>query len=122
MRRFVTMCVALLLASTYAHAACRDDLKQLKPRVERIKFSDKERYALANKYYGEAEKAAPYDELQCHNYYIRASRALTQPMDAATNNRPGDGAGSSRPPVGPITEAPKAPPTFTPPQPFQPKQ
>ena len=119
MRRFVTMCVALLLASTYAHAACRDDLRQLKPRVERIKFSDKERYALANKWLGAAEKAEPHDEVQCQSYYIRALRALKQPMDAPTNNAavPGGGAGSSVAPVGPVTQPPagQAPPRFNPP-------
>jgi hypothetical protein len=49
----MTMCVALLM-STHSYAACRDDLKQLKPRVDRMKFSDRERYALANKWFGAA--------------------------------------------------------------------
>lgn len=120
MRQLMAICAALLLTSAQSFARCSDDLQQLKPRIDRIKFSDKQRYALANKWFGEAETAEPYDELQCHNYYMRASRALTEPMDAARNNGapPGSGAGSSRPPVGPVTETPKAPPTFTPPQPF----
>ena len=119
MRQLMTMCVALLLMSIHAYAACRDDLQQLKPRVERIKFSDKERYALANKWLGAAEKAEPHDEVQCQSYYIRALRALKQPMDAPTNNAavPGGGAGSSVAPVGPVTQPPvgQAPPRFIPP-------
>jgi hypothetical protein len=118
--RLVAMSVVLLVTSAQAYAACSDDLQQLKPRIDRIKFSDKERYALANKWFGAAEKVEPYDELQCHNYYIRASRALTQPLEQGKNSAaaPGGGAGSSRPPMGPVTEAPKAPPKFAPPKPF----
>lgn len=128
MRRFMTMCVALLLTSAHAYAACRDDLEQLKPRVERVKFSDKDRYALANKWLGAAEKAEPYDEIGCHNYYIRALRAMTQPMDAAPNHAavPGGaaGAGSSVAPVGPVTQPPAGPgaPRFTPPPMVGPNQ
>jgi hypothetical protein len=124
MRRFMTICVAVLLTSTHADAACRDDLQQLRPRVDRIKSSDKERYTLANKWLGAAEKAEPHDEAQCQNYYIRALRALKQPPDAATNNAavPGGGAGSSVAPVGPVTQPPagQAPPRFTPPAPAGP--
>ena len=120
MRSLMTMCVAVLLISTQSYAMCADDLQQLKPRIDRIRWSDKPRYALANKWFDEAQKAAPYDELQCHNYYVRASRALTQTMDEGKNTAapPGGGAGSSRAPVGPVTEAPQAPPTFNPPSPF----
>lgn len=121
----IGICIAFLLTSTRSYARCSDDLAALKPRIERIKFSDKPRYAVANKWFGEAEKAKSYDEVQCRNYYTRASRALTQPMDGATKN----GVGSNRSsegssvvpvaPVGPITEDParRAPPTFTPPKP-----
>ena len=119
MRRSTMMgIILLLLTSTQGYAACKDDLQQLKPRIERIKFSDKQRYTVANKWMGEAEKAQPLSESECHNYYIRASRALTQPMDAGAA-LPGGGAGSSRAPVGPVTEAPvpQGAPAFTPPQP-----
>ena len=118
MRLFITVCVALLLTSTHSsNAACRDDLKELKPRVERIKFSDKDRYDVANRWLDAAEKAEPRDEAACQNYYIRALRALKEPMDAVTKNAapPGGGTGSSVAPVGPVTQAPggPAPPKFT---------
>ena len=32
-----------------------------------------------------ADKSEPTSELQCHNYYLRASRALSQPLEAVNN-------------------------------------
>jgi hypothetical protein len=124
MRLIAAACLGLLLLPTPSVADCADDLQQLRPRIDRIKTSDRQRYNIANKWLGEAEEAEPDDEVQCHNFYIKAYRALTQPMNKANDAggaaaRGGEGAGTSigpRPPANaPVAPAPLP---FVPPQPL----
>ena len=72
---------ALLLLSSQAHANCKDELRDLKSRIDRIKTSDKERYARASKWWGQAATVEPTSETQCHNYELRARRALAEPKE-----------------------------------------
>src|SRR5690348_12651083 len=73
--------IAVFLLWSPADASCRDDLDALKPRIERMKNTNKDRYGLASKWYNKAVEAdETSDEAGCYNDYIRASRALTQPL------------------------------------------
>ncbi len=85
MARFLVFCALFLVMPYQAHAFCKDDLRELKPRIERIKNSNKERYALATKWWNLADQSEPINELQCHSYYLRASRALSQPLEEVNN-------------------------------------
>ena len=44
MNKLLMLCAALVLMSTQAQALCRDDIKNMKPRIERIKNSEPQRY------------------------------------------------------------------------------
>ena len=104
MARFLIFCAVFLVMAPQARALCKDDLRELKPRIERIKTSNKERYALANKWWKLADQSEPVNELQCRSYYLRASKALSQPLDEV-NNCLGPNAGlaqCARRPTGPI--------------------
>src|SRR5689334_13455586 len=79
MRLVAAACLSLLVLPTPSVADCAADLEQLRPRIDHIRTSDKQRYDIANKWFGEAERSEPDDEVQCHNFYIKAHRALTQP-------------------------------------------
>jgi hypothetical protein len=85
MRRMLLLCAASLLISASAHASCKADLQDLKPRIDLIKSSNKQRYALAFKWWNRASESEPYDEVECHNYYLRAYKALTQPLEEVNN-------------------------------------
>jgi len=127
MPRLLLCCAVFVLLSFEAHAHCKDDLKELKPRIERIKVSNKERYALASKWWTLADKSEPTSELECHNYYLRASRALSQPLENVNNclgpnvqlarcatGAPPPALNADRGPAGPAARAPP-PHFFTPP-------
>lgn len=126
MPRLLFCCALCVLLPFEARALCKDDLQALKPRIERIKGSDKERYALANKWWNLANESEPTNELQCHNYYLRASRSLSQPLEEVKNclgpntqlarcatGAPPAAANADRAPAGPAAQAP--PPHFIPP-------
>lgn len=73
------LCVALLLPlAAPAHAMCRDDIQDLKPRIDRIKTASPPRYALALKWWGRAQEAEAGSEVECLNYLTRARRALIE--------------------------------------------
>jgi hypothetical protein len=79
------LCAASLLIPAAAHASCKADLQDLKPRIELLKSTNKERYALASKWWNRASESEPIDEVECHNYYLRAYKALTQPLEVINN-------------------------------------
>jgi hypothetical protein len=60
-------------------------LSHLKPRIERMKERDKERYGVANKLWARAMEAQPTSETQCLSYELRARRALTEPLEEVKN-------------------------------------
>jgi hypothetical protein len=130
--------LVLLLVSTQAQANCRDDLKELKPRIDRIKTVDRARYSVAIKWWGWAMEVEPGSESECINFLARARKALFDPLPEVNNcygpnaylpqcenegmvlggaaNGPafGDGGGGTAAgPAGPVTAAGAAP--FTPP-------
>jgi hypothetical protein len=70
----------LLTLSLPAHALCRDDLADLKPRIDKIKTASPQRYGLALKWWGRAQAAEPGSEVECLNLAARARKALTDPM------------------------------------------
>lgn len=142
-RTFATAAAVLLLASTQAQAFCRDDLKDMEPRVERLKTSNKERYALVSHWYGLALEYEPVSEAQCRTFYLRAQKAFSDPLIQVQNCKGpnlylpecnnggvppggpaylgaggfpagGGGGGGGGGPVGPIG-GPPAPATFVPP-------
>jgi hypothetical protein len=123
MRLIAAACLSLLVLPTPSVADCAADLEQLRPRIDHIRTSDKQRYDIANKWFGEAERSEPDDEVQCHNFYIKAHRALTQPMNKANDTgaaaaRGGESGGTSIGPRPPSHNpgAPALP--FVPPQPL----
>ena len=88
MNRLLGSCafyLAMLLALSAAQATCRDDLDRLKPSIDHIKNSNKERYIIANRWWGQASDAEPASEWQCHNYYVRATKALRDPLPEVNN-------------------------------------
>lgn len=72
----------IMSLSVEAHALCRDDLNDLKPRIDQIKTSDPQRYWLAEKWYGRALEAEPGSEVECLNFVARSQKALQQPLPA----------------------------------------
>jgi hypothetical protein len=85
MNKLLMLCAALVLMSTQAQALCRDDIKNMKPRIERIKNSDPQRYYTAEKWWGRAVEAEPGSELECSNFLERAQKAMTMPLQQADN-------------------------------------
>ena len=73
----------LLLASTHAQASCRDDLKEVKPRIENMKAVSKGRYELAETWWGRAQRAEPYSETECFNLLAKARKALVESLPEA---------------------------------------
>ncbi len=82
MYKLVMLCAALALLSTQAQARCRDDIQDMKPRIDRIKNSEPQRYMLATRWWGRAVEAEPGSELECTNFIERARKALALPMEA----------------------------------------
>lgn len=75
------LCAALLLPfASPAHALCRDDINELKPRIDRIQRISPDRYYLSLKWFGRAVEAEPGSETECLNYLARARRALTEQL------------------------------------------
>ena len=145
-RILVLAAAALLVGSTQAQALCKEDLKDMEPRLQRLKTTNKERYGLASKWYGLALEYEPISEVQCRVYYLRAQKAMTDPIievnDCAGPNAylprcnngglppggpayapPGFGAlgagggGGGGGRGGPVQPGPNPPPTFKPPGP-----
>ncbi len=75
------LCAALLLClSTQAHALCRDDLADVKTRIDRLKTTSPPRYALALKWWGRAVEAEPGSEVECLNFLAMARKAVSLPL------------------------------------------
>jgi hypothetical protein len=75
------LCAALLLPlAAPAHAACRDDVQDLKPRIDRIKTASPARYFLALRWWGKAQEASTGSEVECFNYLARAQRSLNEQL------------------------------------------
>jgi hypothetical protein len=75
---------AILLAlATPAQASCKDDLADLKPRIDHLKSQNLQRYYLATKWWGRALEAEPGSETECDSYLARARKALTDPLPVA---------------------------------------
>jgi hypothetical protein len=70
----------LLLLSAPAHALCRDDLKDLKPRIDHARTASPQRYYLALKWWGRAQEAEPGSEVECLNFLAKARKALFGPL------------------------------------------
>jgi hypothetical protein len=85
MRKLLLLSAAIALLSTQAQAMCRDDIKDLKPRVDRLKNSEPQRYNLAQRWLGRAQEAQPGSELECSNFIDRARKAMIMPIDQAAN-------------------------------------
>lgn len=82
----ITLCAAALLSlATQAHALCRDDLQELKPRIDHVKTSNPQRYFLALKWWGKAMEAETGSEVECLNYTAQAKKALTGPEPQIAN-------------------------------------
>lgn len=92
MNKLLMLCAAVVLLSTQAHALCRDDLREMKPRIDRLKNSEPQRYYLALRWWGRAQEAEPGSESECGNFVERARKALTMPIDQAANCGAGGGA------------------------------
>ncbi|MGO8921234.1 MAG: hypothetical protein ACLQJR_35570 [Stellaceae bacterium] len=75
----------LVFLSTQAHALCRDDLAEMKPRIDHVKTASPQRYALAIKWWGRAQEAEPGSEVECLNFLALARKALTQPVAEIAN-------------------------------------
>jgi hypothetical protein len=115
----IALCAALVLAAPIAaHAMCRDDIHDIKPRIDHEKIVDLQRYYLALKWFGKAQDAEPASEVDCLNDLARARKALREPIPGAGgggSEEPvmaigGNGAPQSVLPVGPVTETP--PPAY----------
>ncbi len=76
------LCTLLLLVSTQAQALCRDEVKDLKPRIDRAKEASPQRYALAVRWWNRGVKEEPYDQLDCLNDVARARKTLSEPLGA----------------------------------------
>jgi hypothetical protein len=77
----IILCAALLLSLvTPARALCRDDLKDIKPRIDRLKTASPQRYFLALKWYGRAIEAEPGSEVECLNFLAMTRKAVTEPI------------------------------------------
>ena len=82
MYRLLMLCAALALVSTQVQARCRDDIQDMKPRIDRIKNAEPQRYWLAMRWWGRAVEAEPGSELECTTFVERARKALAMPMEA----------------------------------------
>jgi hypothetical protein len=140
--RFFLAVSALLLVSTQASALCRDDLKEVKPRIDHMKTVNQTRYYVALKWWGRALEEQNGSESACVTYLTRAKKALFDPLPEVNNcygpnaylpqcqngGMPaggpayappgfalgnGGGGGGGVAPVGPVTAGPA--PSFTPP-------
>lgn len=76
----VLYAILLLSLSVPAHALCRDDLKELKPRIDHVRTSNPPRYFLALKWWGRAVEAEPGSEVECLNFLAKARKALLAPL------------------------------------------
>ncbi len=85
MGKMLLVCCALALASTQAQAACRDDLKDVRPRVDHLKSANLARYQIANRWWVLGQEASGSDEVQCLNYYTRVMKALNEPIEQVNN-------------------------------------
>ena len=85
MRKLLLLSAAVMLLSTEAHAMCRDDIKDMKPRIDRLKNSEPQRYNLALRWWGRAQEAEPGSEVECSNFIDRARKAMIMPIDQAAN-------------------------------------
>jgi len=85
MRKLFLLSAAVLLLSTQAQAMCRDDIKELKPRIDRLKNSEPARYTLAMRWWGRAVEAEPGSETECSNFVDRTRKAMIMPIDQAAN-------------------------------------
>jgi uncharacterized membrane protein YgcG len=92
MRKLLLLSAAVLLLSTGAQAMCRDDIKELKPRVDRLKNSEPQRYNLAMRWLGRAQEAEPGSELECSNFVERTRKVMIMPIDQAANCAANNGA------------------------------
>jgi hypothetical protein len=80
------LCAVLLLGfSSEAHALCRDDLKDLRPAIDHMKYSDPQRYAWAISWWGKAQEAEPGSETECLNFLAQARKALHDPIAAVVS-------------------------------------
>ena len=88
MRRTTLMLAALLavLAAVPARAACKDDVKDLKVKIQQNPTND---VATARKELAKAEKAQNISETDCNNAVARAWRALRTPPKLACPAPPG---------------------------------
>jgi len=77
--RLMLAAAVLLSLSTQAQALCRDELKEVKTKIDHIKISSPQRYAIALKWWGNAMEAQAGSEVECLNYLTQAKRALTAP-------------------------------------------
>jgi hypothetical protein len=104
----------LLCLSTQAHAMCIDDLKDMKPHIDRLKIKDLPRYNVALKWWTRAMEAEPGSEVECLNLLHRTRIALSQQLPELTDNCIGPNAylpncqggiqnGTVGDPVGPVT-------------------
>src|SRR6185312_14842785 len=78
--RPVLYAILLLSLSVPAHALCRDDLKELRPRIDHVRTSNPPRYYLALKWWGRAVEAEPGSEVQCLNFPAKARNARSAPL------------------------------------------
>ncbi len=78
--RAVLSTALLLSLASQAQALCRDDLHDLKPRIDHAKAASPERYRLALKWWGRAVEAEPGSEVECLNFAARARKALSEPL------------------------------------------
>jgi hypothetical protein len=85
MARTALFASLIMCLSAEAHALCRDDLKDLKLRIDQSKARDPQRYWLAEKWYGRALEAEPGSEVECLNFLARAQKALQEPLPAAAD-------------------------------------
>ncbi|HWG78420.1 MAG TPA: hypothetical protein VN681_01530 [Stellaceae bacterium] len=85
MRKLLLLSATFLLLSTEAQAMCRDDIKEMKPRIDRLKNSEPQRYYLAMRWWGRAQEAEPGSETECSNFIDRARKAMIMPIDQAAN-------------------------------------
>ena len=75
------LCAAFLLClSTQAHALCKDDLADIKPRIDRLKPVSLQRYYLATKWWTRAMAAEPASELECVNLLVRVRKVVSAPL------------------------------------------
>jgi hypothetical protein len=85
MGRAIAVCCALALTCSQAWASCQDNLQDIRPRVDNLKFSNKPRYLIADRWWVLAQEAAPLDEVQCLNFYARVVKALNEPIPQVNN-------------------------------------